>query len=64
MSRYRLELATADDDPDLRHILAATSMPGAIRLALAREPSYSQGAQVEGAFRQVIAARDTRYCLR
>jgi hypothetical protein len=58
MSRYRFELATPDDDADLRHILAATPMEGRIAVAFHREPSWFAGAVVDGHFRQVIACRD------
>jgi hypothetical protein len=60
MSRYRFELATAEDDADLRHVLAATPMEGRIAIAFRREPSWFAGAAVDGRFRQVIACRDLR----
>ena len=60
MSRYRFELATPDDDADLRHVLAATPMEGRIAVAFRREPSWFAGAVVDGRFRQVVACRDTR----
>ena len=60
MSRYRFELATPDDDADLRHVLAATPMDGRIAIAFRREPSWFAGAVVDGRFRQVVACRDTR----
>jgi hypothetical protein len=58
MSRYRLELATPADDADLRHILAATPMPGRVAVSFRREPSYFAAAEVDGRFRQVVACRD------
>jgi hypothetical protein len=58
MSRYRFELVGPSDDADLRHVLAATPMPGAVAVAFRREPSFFAGAGVDGRFRQVIAARD------
>jgi hypothetical protein len=51
-------LASPVDDADLRQILAATPMPGSIRVSFRREPSYFAGAGVDGRFRQVVAARD------
>jgi hypothetical protein len=60
MSRYRFELATPDDDADLRHVLAATPMGGRIAVAFRREPSWFAGAVVDGRFRQVVACRDLR----
>ncbi len=59
MSRYRFELATPDDDADLRHVLAATPMEGRIAVAFRREPSWFAGSVVDGRFRQVVACRDT-----
>lgn len=58
MRPYRFELAAAADDADLRHILAATPMPGHMSVSFRREPSYFAGARVDGRFRQVVAARD------
>src|SRR4051794_39038334 len=58
MPRYRVELATPEDDADLRHILAATPMPGHIAVSFQREPSYFAAAEVDGHFRQVVAGRD------
>lgn len=60
MSRYRFELATPEDDADLRHVLAATPMSGRIAVAFRREPSWFSGAVVDGRFRQAIACRDLR----
>jgi hypothetical protein len=56
--RYRFELAGPADDADLRHVLAATPMPGAVAVAFRREPSYFAAARVDGRFRQVVAARE------
>jgi hypothetical protein len=58
MVRYRAELATPDDDAELRRVLAATPMPGPIAVSFRREPSYFAAAEVDGHFRQVIAGRD------
>ncbi len=58
MPRYRIELATPEDDAELRHILAATPMPGRIAVSFRREPSYFAAAAVDGYFRQVVAGRD------
>jgi hypothetical protein len=60
MSQYRFEVATPEDDEDLRHILAATPMEGQIAVAFRREPSWFAGAVVDGRFRQVVACRDLR----
>jgi hypothetical protein len=58
MSRFQFELATPADDADLRHILAATPMPGRISVSFRREPSWFEAAVVDGFFRQVVACRD------
>jgi hypothetical protein len=58
MSRFQFELATPADDADLRHILAATPMPGRISVSFRREPSWFEAAVVDGYFRQVVACRD------
>jgi hypothetical protein len=58
MSRYRFDLAGPADDADLRHVLTATPMPGHVSVSFRREPSYFEGARVDGRFRQVVAARD------
>src|SRR5436190_21794140 len=60
MSRYRFELATPADDPELRRVLAATPMAGRIAVTFRREPSWFAGAVVDGRFRQVVACRDLR----
>ena len=58
MSAYRFELATPDDDADLRCVLAATPMEGRIAIAFRREPSWFAGSVVDGRFRQVVACRN------
>jgi hypothetical protein len=58
MKGFRFELATPADDADLRHILAATPMPGRIAVGFRREPSWFDAAVVDGYSRQVVACRD------
>src|SRR5439155_15767832 len=58
MSRYQFDLAAEADDADLRRVLAETPMPGRIAVSFRREPSYFAAAEVDGRFRQVVAARD------
>ena len=58
MSQFRFEVATAADDAQLRHVLAATPMPGHVSVSYRREPSYFAAAAVSGAFHQVVVARD------
>lgn len=59
MSRFRFELAGSQDDAELRELLAATPMPGAISVGFRREPSFFDAGAVHGRFRQVVAARDS-----
>src|SRR5690242_17402203 len=58
MARIQFELATAGDDAELRHILAATPMPGHVSVSYRREPSFFASAPVAGDFQQVLVARD------
>jgi hypothetical protein len=58
MSQFRIDVATAADDAELRHVLAATPMPGLITVSYRREPSYFGAAVVSGDFHQVLAVRD------
>jgi hypothetical protein len=58
MSQFRIEVATPADDAELRHVLAATPMPGLISVSYRREPSYFGAAVVSGDFHQVLAVRD------
>lgn len=58
MSRYRFELAGPADEGDLRQILAATPMAGAVRVRFEREPNFFAASSVEGTFRQIGAVRD------
>lgn len=58
MSQFRIDVATTADDAELRHVLAATPMPGLITVSYRREPSYFGAAVVSGDFHQVLAVRD------
>src|SRR5438874_318094 len=58
MSQFRFELATPDHDAELRHVLAATPMPGLVSVSYRREPSYFGAAVVSGGFHQVLMVRD------
>src|SRR6185295_2018695 len=58
MSRYQFDVATEADDADLRRVLAETPMPGRIAVSFRREPSYFAAAEIDGRFRQVVAARE------
>jgi hypothetical protein len=58
MSQFRFELATANDDADLRRVLAATTMPGVVSVSYRREPSYFGAAVTSGGFHQALMVRD------
>jgi len=58
MAQFRLELASREDDADLRRILRENSMGGSISLTLRKEPSFFDDLSVEGNFNQVVAARE------
>lgn len=59
MARFQFELATSADDAALRHVLAATPMPGLVSVSYRREPSYFSAAVVSGGFHQVVICRDS-----
>jgi hypothetical protein len=54
---FYFELATPEDDPAIRRLLAASAMPGRITLAFEREPDYFMGCGTMGRFWQVLIAR-------
>lgn len=57
--RLRFELAGPEADAELRGMLARNPMPGSVRLALERNPSFFLGAGVEGDSHQTVIARET-----
>src|SRR6185436_9485087 len=59
MSRLSFELATPDDDADLRRLLRENPIAGSISLSFEREPCYFDAAIVEGPFHQTIVARES-----
>ncbi len=58
MTRHLIGPAGAADDAALRRLAAETPMPGRIRLAFPREPSFFGALAVEGDWHEVLAARD------
>tara|TARA_Y100000310_G_scaffold343242_1_gene449950 strand:- start:2489 stop:3583 length:1095 start_codon:yes stop_codon:yes gene_type:complete len=58
MSRFRIELGTSKDDPDIRRILRENPMGGKISLALEREPNFFNSLSVEGRENQVVLSRE------
>jgi hypothetical protein len=55
--RFSFELATEQDDPDLRRLLATNAMPGRITVTFEREPNYFAGCGTMGHFWQVLIGR-------
>jgi hypothetical protein len=58
MAEIVLELATLEDDAELRRLLRENPFPGGISISLEREPNYFTGAKAEGSFHQTTIARD------
>lgn len=54
----QVDLAKPGDDTGLRNLLLQTPMPGVVRLAYLREPSFFQALQVEGRYNDVVIGRD------
>jgi hypothetical protein len=58
MQEITFELATPEDDAELRRLLRENPFPGRMLVSLEREPNYFTGAMVEGPFHQTIITRD------
>ncbi len=56
-SRYVFDLATAEDEHELRRVLEQTPMPGRMAVTLRREPSFFRAAEVEGKSRETLVCR-------
>lgn len=56
--RLRFELAGPEADAELREMLSRNPMPGSVRLALERNPSFFLGAGIEGDDHQTVIARE------
>jgi ribosomal protein S18 acetylase RimI-like enzyme len=59
-SGLAVDLATPEDEPELRRLLRDNPMDGAIRVSLEREPDAFLAAAVEGDPHHTIVARDPR----
>ncbi|HEY1661059.1 MAG TPA: hypothetical protein VGI03_01455 [Verrucomicrobiae bacterium] len=57
-SRVRFELATDNDDAEIRRLLRENPMPGQIALSPEREPDYFADANLFGGEKQTIIARE------
>lgn len=54
-----MELATREDEPELRRLLRENPMQGAVRVSLEREPDASVAAAAEGRPHHTVVARDS-----
>jgi hypothetical protein len=54
---FSFELATPEDDPAIRRLLATNPVPGSVTIAFEREPNYFIGCGTMGRFYQVLVAR-------
>jgi hypothetical protein len=54
---FELRRATADDEPDIRALIGAVAMPGAVAIRFSREPDYFLGATIMGDPCDVLVAR-------
>lgn len=57
-ARFRFELARPGDDADLRRLVRESPVPGSVKVAYEREPSYFAATACHGPFCQVIVARE------
>lgn len=60
MALIKFDLATAADDGAICDLLREVALPGPIRLAYGRDPSYWAGAAIEGPLHQVMVGRDAQ----
>lgn len=54
------ELATPQDDPELRRLLRENPFAGSISLSLEREPNYFLASALEGPFHETLLVRDSQ----
>lgn len=60
MDAFEVRLATPADEPEIRALVGATAMPGAVAVRFAREPDYFLGATIMGDPCDVVVVRDRR----
>jgi len=58
LTRFVVESAGPAQDAELRALLAANPMAGAVAISFRREPSYFLATELQGGFRQVFVLRD------
>lgn len=54
------ELATLQDDPELRRLLRENPITGSISLSFEREPNYFLASAIEGPFHETLVVRDSQ----
>jgi hypothetical protein len=60
MDAFEVRLATREDEPEIRALVAATAMPGAVAVRFAREPDYLLGTSIMGDPCDVVVVRERR----
>jgi hypothetical protein len=58
MDAFEVRLAGPDDEPEIRALVGATAMPGAVAVRFAREPDYFLGATIMGDPCDVVVVRE------
>ena len=57
---FEVRLATRADEPEIRALVGATAMPGAVAVRFAREPDYFEGTTIMGDPCDVVVVRERR----
>jgi len=60
MDAFEVRLGTLADEPEIRALVAATAMPGAVAVRFAREPDYFAGTTIMGDPCDVVVVRERR----
>ena len=60
MDAFEVRLATPADEPEVRALVGATTMPGAVAVRFAREPDYFLGTTIMGDPCDVVVVRERR----
>ncbi|MFH0751081.1 MAG: hypothetical protein V2B17_04530 [Chloroflexota bacterium] len=60
LDAFEVRLASQEDEPEIRALVAATAMPGAVAVRFAREPDYFLGTTIMGDPCDVVVVRDRR----
>ena len=60
MDAFEVRLASSEDEPEIRALVAAIAMPGAVAVRFAREPDYFLGTTIMGDPCDVVVVRERR----